>query len=58
VFCYFFCFFGNDAISICMIDFYVGLDITQFLIILGIINGTAYTAGVEPGGVIVENGVH
>jgi hypothetical protein len=41
-----------------MIDFYVGLDITQFLIILGIINGTAHTAGFEPGGVIVENGVH
>jgi hypothetical protein len=41
-----------------MIDFYVGLDITQFLIILGITNGTAYTAGVQPGGLIVENGVH
>ena len=42
--------FGNYAISTWMIDFYVrahaGLDITQFLITLGIINGTAYAGGV------------
>ena len=50
--------FGNYAISTWMIDFYVrahaGLDITQFLIILGVINGTAYAGGVWLGGMIVD----
>jgi MFS family permease len=50
--------FGNYAISTWMIDFYVrahaGLDITQFLIILGVINGTAYAGGVWLGGVLVD----
>ena len=50
--------FGNYAISTWMIDFYVrahaGLDITQFLIIMGVINGTAYAGGVWLGGVIVD----
>ncbi len=50
--------FGNYAISTWMIDFYVrahaGLDITQFLITLGIINGTAYAGGVWLGGVLVD----
>jgi MFS family permease len=50
--------FGNYAISTWMIDFYVrahvDLDITQFLIILGIINGTAYAGGVWLGGALVD----
>ena len=50
--------FGNYAISTWMIDFYVrahaGLDMTQFLITLGIINGTVYAGGVWLGGVIVD----
>ena len=50
--------FGNYAISTWMIDFYVrahaDLDITQFLIILGVINGTAYAGGVWLGGVLVD----
>lgn len=50
--------FGNYAISTWMIDFYVrahaGLDITQFLITLGVINGTAYAGGVWLGGVLVD----
>ncbi len=50
--------FANYAISTWMIDFYVrtqaNLDITQFLITLGIINGTAYAGGVWLGGVLVD----
>lgn len=50
--------FGSYAISTWMIDFYVraytDLDITQFLITLGIINGTAYAGGVWLGGVLVD----
>ncbi|MCC2615852.1 MFS transporter [Aestuariibacter halophilus] len=50
--------FGNYAISTWLIDFYVrahaGLDVTQLLIWFGIINGTAYAAGVWLGGVIAD----
>lgn len=50
--------FGNYAISTWKIDYYVrayaDLDITQFLIILGIINGTAYAGGVWLGGALVD----
>ncbi|GGW76557.1 MFS transporter [Alteromonas halophila] len=50
--------FGNYAISTWIIDYYVrafeGLDITQLLIAFGIINGTAYAAGVWLGGVIAD----
>ena len=50
--------FGNYAISTWSIDFYVrahaGVDITELLIILGIINGTAYAFGVWFGGAIVD----
>lgn len=50
--------FGNYAISTWLIDFYVrahaGLDITQLLIIMGVINGTAYAAGVWIGGAVTD----
>ena len=50
--------FGNYAVSTWMIDFYVrahaGLDITNLLITIGIINGTAYAGGVWLGGVLVD----
>lgn len=50
--------FGNYAISTWLIDFYVrahaGLDITQLLIIMGIINGTAYALGVWVGGFLAD----
>lgn len=50
--------FGNYAISAWIIDFYVrshaGLDITQLLITLGIVNGTAYAGGVYLGGYIAD----
>lgn len=50
--------FGNYAISTWSIDFYVrahaGVDITELLIILGVINGTAYAFGVWFGGAIVD----
>jgi hypothetical protein len=46
--------FGIYAISTWMMYFYVrvrvGLDITQFLIVLGVINGTAHACGVWLGG--------
>jgi len=57
-FAIFFGSFGNYAISTWMIDFYVsahaGLNITQFLIILGVINCTDYAGGVWLGGVLVD----
>ena len=50
--------FGNYAISTWIIDYYVrafaGLDITQLLIVFGIINGTAYSLGVWLGGYIAD----
>jgi MFS family permease len=50
--------FGNYAISTWIIDYYVrafaGLDITQLLIVFGIINGTAYALGVWLGGYIAD----
>ncbi|QPG06708.1 MFS transporter [Salinimonas marina] len=50
--------FGNYAISTWIIDYYVrafaGLDITQLLIVFGIINGTAYALGVWLGGVVAD----
>ena len=50
--------FGNYAISTWIIDYYVrafaGLDITQLLIVFGIINGTAYALGVWLGGCIAD----
>ena len=50
--------FGNYAISTWIIDYYVrafaGLDITQLLIVFGIINGTAYALGVWLGGHIAD----
>lgn len=50
--------FGNYAISTWVIDYYVrafaGLDITQLLIVFGIINGTAYAAGVWLGGYVAD----
>lgn len=50
--------FGNYAISTWIIDFYVrahqGLDIFNLLIIMGIINGTAYALGVWIGGAIAD----
>ncbi|CAA0280874.1 Major facilitator family transporter protein (fragment) [Alteromonas infernus] len=50
--------FGNYAISTWVIDYYVrafaGLDITQLLIVFGIINGTAYALGVWLGGYIAD----
>ena len=50
--------FGNYAISTWIIDYYVrafaGLDITQLLIIFGIINGTVYALGVWLGGYISD----
>ncbi|WP_218352870.1 spinster family MFS transporter [Alteromonas lipotrueiana] len=50
--------FGNYAISTWIIDYYVrafaGLDITQLLIVFGVINGTAYALGVWLGGVIAD----
>lgn len=50
--------FGNYAISTWLIDFYVrayaDLDITQLLIIMGIINGTAYAGGVWLGGALTD----
>ncbi|GMM66787.1 MFS transporter [Alteromonas sp. MTD1] len=50
--------FGNYAISTWIIDYYVrafaGLDITQLLIVFGIINGTAYALGVWLGGYVAD----
>ena len=50
--------FGNYAISTWIIDYYVrafaGLDITQLLIVFGVINGTAYALGVWLGGVVAD----
>lgn len=50
--------FGNYAISTWIIDYYVrafaGLDITQLLVVFGIINGTAYALGVWLGGYIAD----
>lgn len=50
--------FASYAISTWIIDFYVraypGLDITELLIIMGIINGTAYAAGVWLGGYVTD----
>ena len=50
--------FGNYAISTWSIDFYVrahsGISITELLVILGVINGTAYAFGVWFGGAIVD----
>lgn len=50
--------FGNYAISTWLIDFYVrahaGLDITNLLIVMGIINGTAYAGGVWLGGAMTD----
>ena len=50
--------FGNYAISTWIIDYYVrafaGLNITQLLIVFGIINGTAYALGVWLGGYIAD----
>ncbi len=50
--------FGNYAISTWIIDYYVrafaGLDITQLLVVFGIVNGTAYALGVWLGGVIAD----
>lgn len=50
--------FGNYAISTWVIDFYVrahaGLDITELLIIMGIINGTMYALGVWAGGYVAD----
>ena len=50
--------FGNYAISTWVIDYYVrafaGLDITQLLIVFGIINGTAYALGEWLGGYIAD----
>ncbi|GAB5378762.1 MAG: MFS transporter [Aliiglaciecola sp.] len=50
--------FGNYAISTWIIDFYVrahvGIDFANLLIIMGIINGTAYALGVWIGGFLVD----
>lgn len=50
--------FGNYAISTWVIDFYVrahsGIDFANLLIIMGIINGTAYALGVWVGGALVD----
>lgn len=50
--------FSSYAVSTWIIDFYVraypGLDITQLLIAMGIINGTAYALGVFLGGYITD----
>lgn len=50
--------FGNYAISTWIIDFYVrihpGMPIQDLLIVFGIVNGTAYAAGVWLGGVIAD----
>ncbi len=50
--------FGNYAISTWVIDYYVrsfpGLNISELLIAFGIINGTAYAAGVWLGGVLAD----
>jgi MFS family permease len=50
--------FGNYAISTWIIDFYFRvhpeMPIQQLLIVFGIVNGTAYAAGVWLGGVIAD----
>ena len=50
--------FGNYAVSTWMTDYYVrafpDLNITQLLIAFGIVNGTAYAAGVWLGGYIAD----
>lgn len=50
--------FGNYAVSTWIIDYYVrafaGVDITQLLITIGIINGTAYALGVYLGGYFAD----
>lgn len=50
--------FASYAISTWIIDFYVraypGLDITQLLIAMGVINGTAYALGVFLGGFVTD----
>jgi MFS family permease len=50
--------FGNYAISTWIIDFFVrahsGFDFANLLIIMGVINGTAYALGVWVGGTLVD----
>lgn len=50
--------FGNYAIATWIIDFYVrahpAMDITTLLVTFGIINGTAYAAGVWLGGALAD----
>ncbi|GAA0857274.1 MFS transporter [Aliiglaciecola litoralis] len=50
--------FANYAIGTWIIDFYVrahsGLDFVNLLVVMGIINGTAYALGVWVGGVLVD----